>query len=202
MTVAMLTRSDAAEDDLSLIEAFKAGDEAAFTQLVKKYQQQVFNLLFHYSGRKEDIEDLAQEVFIKVYMHLATFETRAAFRTWLYRIAINVSIDHARKRKLRRMLSLDGLTEWARERVAFKSAQMPSPQIVAEQSDLDQYIQRGLEQLPEDFRKALVLRDLEGLEYDEIATITGWSLGTVKSRLFRGRQRLREFLKPYLEEAE
>lgn len=201
MTVAMLTRRDAAEDDLNLIEAFKAGDEAAFTQLVKKYQQQVFNLLFHYAGRKEDIEDLAQEVFIKVYTHLATFETRAAFRTWLYRIAINVSIDHARKRKLRRMLSLDGLTEWARERVAFKSAQMPSPQIAAEQSDLDQHLQRGLERLPEDFRKALVLRDMEGLEYDEIATITGWSLGTVKSRLFRGRQRLREFLKPYLEEA-
>ncbi len=202
MTVAMPTISDAAEDDLSLIEAFKAGDEAAFTQLVKKYQQQVFNLLFHYADRKEDIEDLAQEVFIKVYTHLATFETRAAFRTWLYRIAINASIDHARKRKLRRMLSLDGLTEWARERVAFKSAQMPSPQKAAEQSDLDQHIQRGLEQLPEDFRKALVLRDMEGLEYDEIATITGWSLGTVKSRLFRGRQRLREFLKPYLEEAE
>jgi len=202
MTVAMLTRSDAAEDDLSLIEAFKAGDEAAFTQLVKKYQQQVFNLLFHYAGRKEDIEDLAQEVFIKVYTHLATFETRAAFRTWLYRIAINVSIDHARKRKLRQMLSLDGLTEWARERVAFKNAQMPSPQIAAEQNDLEKYVQRGLEQLPEDFRKALVLRDMEGLEYDEIAKITGWSLGTVKSRLFRGRQRLREFLKPYLEEAE
>ncbi len=200
MTVVMSTRNVAAGDDLSLIEDFKNGREAAFTQLVEKYQQQIFNLLFHYTGRKEDVEDLAQEVFIKVYTHLADFETRAAFRTWLYRIALNASIDHSRKLKLRRMLSLDGLTDWAKERLTFQNA-TSSPHQSAEQSELKQQIQAGLDRLPEDFRRALVLRDMEGLEYEEIAEITGWNLGTVKSRLFRGRQRLREFLEPYVEEA-
>jgi len=202
MTAAMPTTSNAAEDDLTLIQAFKNGDEAAFTQLVLKYQQQVFDLLFHYSGRRVDLEDMAQEVFIKVYTNLARFETRASFRTWLYRITLNVSIDHARKRKLRRMLSLDGLTEWAREQISLKSAQAPSPQVAAEQSDLAHYIQRGLEHLPDDFRRVLVLRDMEQLEYEEIAAITGWNLGTVKSRLFRARHKLKNFLKPYMEKAE
>jgi RNA polymerase sigma-70 factor (ECF subfamily) len=200
MIVAMPTKSDAAEDDVRLIQEFKSGKEAAFTQLVQKYQQPVFNLLYHYSGRRQDVEDLAQEVFIKVYTNLMKFETRAAFRTWLYRIALNVSIDHARKQKRRRMLSLEGLTDWARERLAFRAATAPSPHSATERHELETQIQLGLEALPEDFRQVLVLRDIEGMEYDDIAAILGWQLGTVKSRLFRARQRLRKFLEPYVED--
>lgn len=200
MTAGMSTRHDAAED-LNLIQEFKAGNEAAFTQLVQKYQQEVFNLIFHYIGRKDDVEDLAQEVFLKVFVHLPKFETRASFRTWIYRITLNVCIDHARKRKLRRMLSLEGLSEWTKERLWLRHAAAPSPHEATELHELDQDIQRGLDQLPTDFRRVLVLRDMEGLDYDEIAEITGWRLGTVKSRLFRARQRLREFLAPYVEHA-
>jgi RNA polymerase sigma-70 factor (ECF subfamily) len=196
------TSRDVNDEDAILIREFRAGNEAAFTRLVKKYQQQVFNFIFHHSGRQAEVEDLAQEVFLKVYTHLAKFESRAAFRTWLYRITLNVCIDHARKRKLRRMLALDSLSDWTRNRLSSSRAAAPSPQAAVEAHELNERIQRGLERLPEEFRQALVLRDLEGLNYDEIAEITGASLGTVKSRISRGRERMRKWLTPFLEEAE
>lgn len=193
------TASDFIADDLRLVQEFKDGNESAFTQLVHRYQQQVFNLVFHYTGNKDDVEDLAQEVFMKVFMHLPKFETRSTFRTWIYRIALNVCIDHARKRQLRRMLSLEGMSEWAKARLSLRTSAVPSPQAAAELGELDEQIKRGLNQLPAELRRVLVLRDMQGLDYDQIAQITGWRLGTVKSRLFRARQHLRKFLAAFME---
>jgi len=185
--------------DLELIQAFRAGEEAAFTALVQKYQQHVFNLIFHHSGPHVEVEDLAQEVFLKVYTNLRNFHGHAAFRTWLYRITLNVCIDHARKRKVRRMLSLESLSEWTKAKLSMRQNHTSSPQLAAESREMQNHVQAALQQLPEDFRQPLVLRDLEGLDYEEIAAITGTRLGTVKSRIFRGRQRLRELLAPYWE---
>ncbi|MGH7496513.1 MAG: sigma-70 family RNA polymerase sigma factor [bacterium] len=186
--------------DFELIQAFRAGDDQAFTALVQKYQQHVFNLIFHHSGPAVEVEDLAQEVFLKIYAKLKNFQGRASFRTWLYRVTLNVCIDHARKKKVRRMLSLESLSEWAKARLSLRNTASPSPQAEAEAGELRGQIQRALAQLPEEFRQPLILRDVEGLEYGEIAAITGTQLGTVKSRIFRGRQRLRELLAPYRKE--
>jgi RNA polymerase sigma-70 factor (ECF subfamily) len=164
---------------------------------VKKYQQHVFNFIFHHSGPAVEVEDLAQEVFLKAYANLKNFQGRASFRTWLYRVTLNVCIDHARKKKLRRMLSLEGLSEWARARLSLRNSGPSSPHTEAETHELRDRIQHALAQLPEEFRRPLILRDVEGLEYEEIAAITGAHLGTVKSRIFRGRQRMRELLTPY-----
>lgn len=196
------TKEAAAAADMELVEAFRAGEEAAFTALVKKYQQHVFNLIFRHSGPRVEAEDLAQEVFLKVYSNLKNFQGRASFRTWLYRIALNVCIDHARRRKLRRMLSLESMSEWAQGRLSLRKASVSSsPHGDMEKRDLQTQLQTALAQLPEEFRQPLVLRDMEGLDYDEIASITGTQLGTVKSRIYRGRQRLRELLAPYWENA-
>ena len=195
------TTNTAAAADAELIQAFRAGQEAAFTQLVQKYQQHVFNLIYHHSGPHVEVEDLAQEVFLRVYSHLKNFKGQSAFRTWLYRIALNVCIDHARKRKLRRMLSLEGLSEWTKARISLRHPAPVSPQAETEKHELQERLRQALAQLPEEFRQPLVLRDLEGLNYEEIAAITGMNLGTVKSRIFRGRQRLRELLAPYWENA-
>ena len=202
MSAADLRQNEVAVEDAELVAQVQAGDEAAFTQLVRKYQQQVFNLILYYTGNKNEVEDLAQDVFVKVYTHLGNFETRATFRTWLYRITLNVCIDHARRRKLRRMLSLDGLSEWSRERLTFDLQATDTPEAHAERRELDEHIRRSIARLPEDFRRVLVLRDLQELEYEEIAAITGWSLGTVKSRLFRARRRMQQFLRPYVEETQ
>ncbi len=185
--------------DFELIQAFRAGDETAFTALVQKYQQHVFNLIFHHAGPRAEVEDLAQEVFLKVFANLNSFQGRASFRTWLYRITLNVCIDHGRKQKLRRMLSLESLSEWAKDRLSMRNTAPASPHREAENSDLRTRIQHALAQLPEEFRQPLILREIEGLDYDEIAALTGAQLGTVKSRIFRGRQRLRELLAPYWE---
>jgi RNA polymerase sigma-70 factor (ECF subfamily) len=186
--------------DFELIQAFRAGDDQAFTALVQKYQQHVFNLIYHHSGPAAEVEDLAQEVFLKTYTKLKSFQGRASFRTWLYRVTLNVCIDHARKKKVRRMLSLEGLSEWAKARLSLRGTASASPQAEAEAGELRGHIQNALAQLPEEFRQPLILRDVEGLEYGEIAAITGTQLGTVKSRIFRGRQRLRELLTPYRKE--
>ncbi len=185
--------------DFELIQAFNEGQEAAFTRLVQKYQQHVFNLIFHHSGPRVEVEDLAQEVFLKVYTHLKNFKGQASFRTWLYRITLNVCIDHGRKRKLRRMLSLEGLSEWGKAKLSLRHSTSASPHSDAEKREWQDRLQQALAQLPEEFRQPLVLRDMEDLDYDEIAAITGAPLGTVKSRIFRGRRHLRELLAPYWE---
>ena len=199
MLAEISTKEATAAADFDLIHAFLAGDDRAFTALVQKYQQHVFNLIFHHSGRQVEVEDLAQEVFLKVYANLHRFQGRASFRTWLYRVTLNVCIDHARKKKLRRMLSLESMSEWAKARLSARNPGPASPQTEAESRDWHDRIHGALAQLPEEFRQPLILRDIEGLDYDEIAAITGTQLGTVKSRIFRGRQRLRELLAPYWE---
>jgi len=189
------------ENDAQLIQRFRSGDESAFEELVRKYQDRVANVIYSFTGRTDEVEDLAQEVFLRAYVGLKDFKSESTFYSWLYRIVMNVCIDAGRKRKLRRMLSLEGLSEWALERLRFKSpSQLPSPEEGAEQVEISELIQRGLNRLSEPHRAILILRDIEGLSYEEIAGILNCSVGTVKSRLFRARSALKEELRPYWEE--
>ncbi|MFZ1729794.1 MAG: sigma-70 family RNA polymerase sigma factor [Bacteroidota bacterium] len=179
-------------DDI-LITRFQAGDEHAFRLLMERHSERVRNLIFSIFHSAELIDDLTQDVFIKVYRALAQFRFDAAFSTWLYRIAVNHCRDEIRKRKLRRFVSLHSLLDSRDKEVTMKTSVEPR------ETETRELIDRGLQSLPEKFRIPVILKDVEGLSYEEMADVMRCEMGTVKSRLSRGRNLLRIYLKPLLE---
>jgi RNA polymerase sigma-70 factor, ECF subfamily len=177
--------------DRDLVKAAVAGDRDAFDDLVRRYQGQIVNLARAMTASDTDVDDIAQEVFVRVWRSLAGFRGDSAFRTWLYGIALNVIRTHrGRRSKLRALFwtaSADSdvdLIEQARD-------QDPG---IEQQLVLRDAIDRALRSLPDELRAALVLRDVQGLEYREIAETLQVPIGTVESRIFRARQRLRPLL--------
>ncbi|MBL9077363.1 MAG: sigma-70 family RNA polymerase sigma factor [Planctomycetes bacterium] len=177
--------------DQELIAAILDGSEAAFAQLVDRHQDRLFRLLSRYCRDPVECEDLAQEVFLKVFRKLHTFQQNSAFYTWLYRIAVNAATDHlsrASHRRLRlveddRVLDGDGDQEGESGPTA--------PLLAAELAEVTRRIVDGL---PEKYRTILILREYEDLSYTDIAAVLQVQLGTVESRLFRARQRFKEQL--------
>lgn len=172
------------ESDLELLARCREGDQAAFTLLMKRHEQQVFAIAFRTLGDRNDAADAVQDTFINVFRRSESFRGDSAFSTWLYRIAINASKDVLR-RKLRAPVP--------QEQDEAHETASDSPEIadtVAAHSDLA----AALAKLPEDYREAVVMFDIGGIPYEEIATITGAALGTVKSRISRGRRRLAELM--------
>jgi len=169
-----------------LIERCLAGDQDAWNQIVRQHWRKVFNLAYKFVGRHDEAEDLAQDVFLKIFKALHTFDRRANFQTWLISISRNLCIDHYRSvRKERETMARDVdaslLTPPARER---------SPLGELEQLDLRKRIREALAELPPTLREAVVLRDLQEFSYQEIATQLNLPEGTVKSRINRGRLEL------------
>ncbi len=181
-------------DDEELIAAFQSGERDVYRYLVERHQERIRNLLFSIFHDNDFINDLAQEVFIKAYQALPNFRFEASFYTWLYRIAVNKSRDELRKKKLRRFMSFQNLDEGADQNLQNLLSVQP------ENRDTQEVISIGLQVLPEKFRMAVVLKDIEGLSYEEIAEIMKCKIGTVKSRISRARAMLRKALKPLLEE--
>ncbi len=189
-------------ENVELIEHCQVGTKLAFEILVKRYQKTVFTLLYQLAPDWKDINDLAQEVFIRVYRGIANLRNPKTFRTWLNQIVLNLFYDELRKRPRRlSTVSLDqsieadnGEGEFLRE-VKDKGL---LPDEKTSNKELAAVIRQAMAQLPEQFRTAIVLRELQGLRYEEIAEIAGCELGTVKSRIARARSRLQEILKPYL----
>lgn len=183
------------KSDEVLVSLFQAGDDAVFRLLVERHQERIRNLLHSIFHEPEIIDDLAQEVFIKAYEGLGRFRFESSFYTWLYRIAVNRSRDELRKRKIRRFFSFQSLDDAEdrefRERIA----------VEPKSSETQELVEKGLKALPEKFRLPVILKDLDGLSYEEIAEVLQCEIGTVKSRLSRGRAMLRTILKPLLEEA-
>ena len=182
--------SGAADPDLELVNQFQAGKETGFNRLVLRHQDLVYNLCFRLLGNSSDAEEAAQEAFVRVYKGLKSFRSESKFSTWLYRIATNASLNlrqTAHQRVMKGAVEFESLEE---------SLPDPSggPESDLEQSRLSAEIQSGIKSLPEEFRTTLVLRDVEGRDYEEIAAITGANLGTVRSRLHRARDRMRLFL--------
>jgi RNA polymerase sigma-70 factor (ECF subfamily) len=170
----------------ALIERCLAGDQEAWNQIVRQHWRKVFNLAYKFVGRHDEAEDLAQDVFLKIFKALHTFDRRANFQTWLISISRNLCIDHYRSvRKERETMARDvdasQLTPPARER---------SPLGELEQVDLRRRIKEALAELPPTLREAVVLRDLQEFSYQEIATQLRLPEGTVKSRINRGRLEL------------
>jgi RNA polymerase sigma-70 factor, ECF subfamily len=185
-------RIEEAGDDI-LVTRFQTGDESAFRKLMERHSERVRNLIYSIFNSAELVDDLTQDVFIKAFRALGQFRFDAAFSTWLYRIAVNHCRDEMRKRKLRRYLSLQSLLDTRDKEVTMKTSVHP------QEHETREWIDRGLQSLPEKYRIPVILKDVEGLTYEEMAEIMSCELGTVKSRLSRGRDMLRTYLKPLLE---
>jgi RNA polymerase sigma-70 factor, ECF subfamily len=186
-------------DDFTLIRSIQAGDHQAFESLVRRYQRQVANLIYLTMGNRDDVDDIAQEVFIRVYRSLSKFKFDASFFSWLYRITMNLCIDEIRKRKIRRVLSLDYLTEDNLEKNRkSKDYTMASDSVLTEEKR--QVIQSALQRLTPEHREVLVLREYQDLSYNEIAETLDLRLEAVKSRIFRARMELKSLISDYFEE--
>ena len=181
-------------EDLSLIEETLAGNQLSFQILVERYQGRMFALVRHYTKNPVEVEDIVQDVFLKAYSRLAGFQQQASFYTWLTRIAINTALDF-RKRAGRSPVQGVEDPELALESEAGPGrVKTPAPDARMEQEEIAAITQEVLEELPEIFRTVLVLREFEGLAYQDIADVLGISIGTVESRLFRARARFRDKL--------
>ena len=184
-------------DDAALVERVQAGDIAAFEPLVEKYRQRVYRLAYNVLRNSEDAMDVAQEAFIKAYQAMPTFRGQSAFYTWLFRIAMNVAHDKARQRGAQgRAFGTERVTEEEWERTMPDSSEEPD-RAAARAQDRER-ITRALEALPEHHRAIIMLSDLEGLSYREIADVLDIPMGTVMSRLHNARKRLRAVLGPLL----
>jgi RNA polymerase sigma-70 factor (ECF subfamily) len=180
-------------DEDTLIENAKRGDLNSFNELVLVYQGQVFALACRLLGDPEDAADIAQEAFLSAFLHIGGFR-KGSFRAWILRIATNLCYDALRRRKSRPTSPLEILfTRPHPSEAEEESAIGTSPAANAERRELAERIQQGLQTLPAEQRLVVVLCDIEGFAYREAARIAGISQGTLKSRLSRGRSRLREF---------
>lgn len=178
-----------------LIKRAQQNDLQAFEELVLLYQDRVFTHCCHLAGNEHDAQDLAQDVFVQAYNKIRSFRFSADFGTWLHRIAVNLWINHLRRNRKVVTLSLDEPFAGT-EGLLFRelAASQESPLDEMERRELKDMLNSALERLHYDYRIALVLRELEGYSYEEIGSITGWSLGTVKSRISRGRKALKKEL--------
>jgi RNA polymerase sigma-70 factor (ECF subfamily) len=183
---------DKYEDEPDLVARSKQGDLDSFNRLVERYQMGVYNLCLRMLGSPQGAEDATQEAFIAAFRSIRSFQG-AAFRAWLFRIASNACYDELRRRKARPAYSLDQGQE-SGERSLDPPTAAPSPEERAEQQELGRVLQAALLELPEDQRLAIILCDVEGLDYAEIALAMKVSLGTVKSRISRGRAHMRTVL--------
>lgn len=186
--------------DHALIDATKGGDEAAFGEIMARYRGPITNYLYRFLNDYEEAVDLAQETFVRVYFALDRYHTQFAFSTYIYRIATNLAISEIRRRKRRKLMSLTGLFQADEESdVEF---QPPDRRILQDVALIDdersQTIAKAIESLPEKYRIPIILRDVEGKTYDEVAEIMELGLGTTKSRISRARGLLKEKLKQYL----
>ncbi len=189
-----------------LVRRLKQRDESAFQEMVRSYQQQVYNLVFRMLGNREESEDLAQEVFVTVFKSIDNFRGDSKLSTWIYRIAVNHCKNRFKYLARRMQHASQTLDEVSERNVTGRDggptmllqSQISEPDKVVEGIQLEEAIQREIAALEEDQRVLIILRDIQGLSYAEIANITGLAEGTVKSRLHRARMSLKDNLKRFM----
>jgi RNA polymerase sigma-70 factor (ECF subfamily) len=193
------------KSDRDLVLACQRREPAAFEELVKRHQRTVFALLYQLAPDWTDTADLSQEVFIRIWRSINNLRNPSSFRSWLTQIVTNIFYDELRKRPRRLpTVSMDeGSDDEEGAEGATRDIADPSspPDEKVLSSETTEVIRQAMMRLPEQFRTSIVLREVEGLSYEEIAVITKTEMGTVKSRIARGRTKLQELLKPYLENA-
>ncbi len=189
-------------DDTKLMLQIKQGDRAAFKQLVEKHKLSILNLCLRFTGNKEDAEDLAQDIFIKIFQAAPRYEPRALFTTWLYRIAINQCLNYQRRKKLLTFFSLDNNHHKERQEIK-QINNLPmseQPDFDLEQRERQQIVQNAINSLPENQKTVVVLYRYHNLSYQEIADILETSVSAVESRLHRAKLNLKKRLAPLLKE--
>jgi len=190
-----LTWSDAADSDWALVQQCAAGDETACTRLVTDHQRMVYQLALHLLGDHQEALDLSQEVFLRVFRTLRHFRGQATLRTWIYRIVINQASNRQRwwrRRRKSQQIALDEQGPLMGELAESRS--FASPDRLLQQQETAGRVWQALDDLPFDQRTAIVLREIHGLSYEEIAASLGVAVGTIKSRLARARSTLRSTL--------
>lgn len=181
-------------DDAELVRRARAGDGGAFGMLVERYEARILRLV-RGMVRESDAEDVAQDAFLKAWRKLPEFDARSRFYTWVYRIAANTALDWRKRERYRRHADLPETPE-GEDAVP---SEAPGPRTQAHRGELARAIDDAVEALPEHYHEIVVLREVQGLSYEEIAETLRISKGTVESRLFRARERLRATLKDWIE---
>ena len=187
------------EVDQQLVERVQNGDKHAFDLLVIKYQRKLARLLSHFIRDAAEVEDVTQEAFIKAYRALESFRGDSTFYTWLYRIGINTAKNFLVSQG-RKVPTIEGINnedaEDFEDNSLLKEVNTPESELMSKQ--IAQTVSKSLDALPEELRSAIVLREIDGLSYEEIATIMNCPVGTVRSRIFRAREAISEQLRPLL----
>lgn len=203
-TDATLPRSPAAAEstepeEADLVGKAQRGDLHAYDELVRRYQERIYATVYHMTSNHEDANDLAQETFIKAFQALKSFKGGSSFYTWLYRIAVNKTINFLKQRRHRQHMSLNDLdinAEHDPDMVAFVSDKTPRRD--AGLTELQEKLNEAMQKLSEDHRLVVTLHDVQGMPHEDIAKIMDCNIGTVRSRLFYARQQLQGFLSDYL----
>ena len=184
-----VTRVQSTEENW-LVQRAGRGDSAAFEQLMEAHESRMYAVALHMCGNREDAQDCLQEAMLRIYRALNSFKGQSSFATWVYRVTMNTCLDELRRRKTRTATSLDALLDmgWS------PTDETDTPEHHSLRAEQRRTIERAIAGLPEDMRAAIVLRDIQGCSYDEIATVLSTNVGTIKSRISRGRERLREVL--------
>jgi RNA polymerase sigma-70 factor (ECF subfamily) len=195
--------SDDETEEARFVARLVARDESAFNELVIAYERRVFALVYRMIGRREEAEDLAQEVFVQVFKAIDQFRGDSKLSTWIFRIAVNLSKNRMKYLSRRKAGQQDDIDDMA-ERLGGESgkgvtvARVERPDTALEGMQLENIVKRAIEKVDPDFREVLILRDVEDMSYEEIGQLTGLAEGTVKSRIFRGRAQLKALVEKQL----
>ncbi|MGZ5567178.1 MAG: sigma-70 family RNA polymerase sigma factor [Limisphaerales bacterium] len=187
------------ESDLSLVKRAQEQDPSAYDELIRRYQQRIYATVYHMTSNHEDANDLTQETFIKGYRALKGFKGDSSFYTWIYRIAVNKTINFLKQRKNKWQMSLNDVDYQAEhdpDLVALVSHKTPRRDLNL--AELQEKLNEGLQKLSEHHRMVVTLHDIQGLSHEEIGKIMNCNVGTVRSRLFYARQQLQGYLSDYL----
>jgi RNA polymerase sigma-70 factor (ECF subfamily) len=185
-------------DDV-LVRRVQGGNTEAFEELVRRYERKVYNITYRLMGNEQDASEALQDAFMRAYRFIGKFQFKSSFFTWLYRIATNVSLSKLRKREKIETVSIDQPVNEAGD-LPFEIPDLKyGPEKLIKQRELRAALQNAVDELPEDYRSVVVLRDLEGLSNEEVSNVLHLSVAAVKSRLHRGRLVLREKLVSYVE---
>ena len=177
-------------DEQMLVKSASGGNAAAFEELMRKHEGRMYAVALRMCGNREDAQDCLQEAMLRVYRAIQGFKGQSSFATWVHRITMNTCLDELRRRKVRAASSLDSMLDsgWA------PTDEDDTPERHSIAAEQRRTMEKAIASLPEDMRSAIVLRDVQGFSYDEIATILNANVGTIKSRISRGREKLREIL--------
>jgi len=188
-----------ADEDLAIVQKVQAGDVDAFDALILKYRERVYSIIYNLTSNREDASDLAQETFIKAFQSINRFKGKSSFFTWLYRIALNTSLTHLRKNKLRRFFSFEKMVEEDHTEGFTENLKTESDSDKAAlMTELQETLNDAFQKLSVKHRTVITLFEIDGLSHKEIADIVGTSIGTVRSRLHYAKQFLQGELKDYI----